>query len=471
VLFNSVHFVIFFPIVLIIFYRIPHRFRWFFLLLASYYFYGSWHPWYLLLIVGSTLVDYFAAINISKTEVEKFRKRWLYMSLIINLGVLFVFKYFNFFIDSAREWLNLVGLSVPDLALTLVLPIGISFYTFQTISYTIDVYRRQIEPEKHLGYFALYVSFFPQLVAGPIERARTLQPQFRKKVNLTLPDVQEAMNLIAYGFFKKLVVADRLAGYVGNVFEDTSQMSPLSILFGCLFFCVQVYCDFSGYSDIAIGTARLFGIRLMDNFDRPYLAKSLREFWRKWHMSLSQWIRDYVYIPLGGSRIGNARTIINLFITFILVGLWHGGYWSLVVWGAAHALGVAIERVFIGVKVNLPKPIINLFGRIWTLSFVALTFIVYAARDLEQAIIGLSELFAGHWVFDRKSLFAGGSNQEFQFCLLAVLLLAFSYAFPKKPIFTGKLAGLRNSSYFLIFTLLTFLLSTNDQIEFFYFQF
>jgi D-alanyl-lipoteichoic acid acyltransferase DltB (MBOAT superfamily) len=393
------------------------------------------------------------------------------VSLVANLGTLFVFKYFNFFIDSAREWLSVVGITVPPMVLELVLPIGISFYTFQTLSYTIDVYRGQVKPERHLGYFALYVSFFPQLVAGPIERARTLMPQFRKRVQLTLPDVQEAMNLIAYGFFKKLVVADRLAVYVSKVFTDTAEMEPLSILFGCVFFCVQVYCDFSGYSDIAIGTARLFGIRLMDNFNRPYLARSLREFWRRWHMSLSQWIRDYVYIPLGGSRIGKVRTVVNLFITFILVGLWHGGYWALVVWGAAHALGVAIERLFIGVKVNIPRAIIDTLGRIWTLSFVALTFIVYAARDLEQAITGLSSLFGGAWSFSRQSMLAGVKYQDFQLCLLAVLLLALSYAFPLKPRFTGSRSRARNMLYFLIFTVCTVILSTNEQIEFFYFQF
>lgn len=471
-LFNSIHYAVFLPIVLLVFYRLPHRFRWMFLLLASYYFYGSWHTWYLLLIIGSTLVDYFAALSIHKSTVQKHRKRWLLLSLIVNLGVLFIFKYFNFFIDAVSEWFSLIGLHIQDYQLELILPIGISFYTFQTISYTIDVYKGKIEPERNLGFFALYVSFFPQLVAGPIERASRLQPQLHKKTEINLTDVQKGLNLIAYGFFKKLVVADRLASYVSRVYADTSQMESVPLLLGAIFFCIQVYCDFSGYSDIAIGSAKLFGIDLMQNFDRPYLARNLREFWRRWHISLSEWIRDYVYIPLGGSRKGGKRTIINLFITFILVGLWHGGYWSLVVWGAAHAAGVAIERLFIGVKLKVPQSVITPFTRLWTLSFVTLTFIVYVARDLSQSVIAIQRIFDFDlWHFSINNALAGLSVSQFQLCLLAIFLLGLSYFLPKDGLFKGKWSNLQNTGYFILFTILTFLFSTNDQIEFFYFQF
>lgn len=450
----------------------PHRFRWMFLLISSYYFYGSWHTWYLLLIIGSTLVDYFAAIQIHKTKRVKIRRCWLYLSLIMNLGVLFVFKYFNFFIESVKDWLALVNISMPEYYVELILPIGISFYTFQTISYTIDVYRRQIEPEKHLFFFALYVSFFPQLVAGPIERASRLQPQLHKPSVVKLKDVQVGLNLIAYGFFKKLVVADRLAWYVSHVYEDTGQMNSIPLLVGAVFFCIQVYCDFSGYSDIAIGSAKLFGVELIQNFNRPYLSKTLREFWRRWHISLSQWIRDYVYIPLGGSRNGSVRTIVNLFITFILVGLWHGGYWSLVVWGAAHALGVAIERQFIKVKISTSRWLINSLTRIWTLAFVIITFIVYVARDLSQSVIAIERIFNPKlWEFNMEGVLAGLSLSGFQFCILAIILLAISYIFPKTLQFKGEKSTMKSMAYFVFCTILTVLLSTNDQIEFFYFQF
>lgn len=455
------------------FYLIPQRFRWVFLLASSYYFYGSWHRWYLLLIMGSTLVDYLAAIRISQTTDQRHRKNWLYLSLLVNLGTLFTFKYFNFFIGSVEEWFALLGVQVDHLYLNVILPIGISFYTFQTLSYTIDVYKGQIKPEKHLGYFALYVSFFPQLVAGPIERASRLQPQLRRKTEITLAGIQEGLNLIAYGFFKKLVVADRLAQYVSTIFSDTTQSGSLSLLIGAMFFCVQVYCDFSAYSDIAIGSAKLFGIDLIQNFERPYLAKTLREFWRRWHISLSEWVRDYVYIPLGGSRRGEIVTTFNLFVTFIAVGLWHGGYWSYVVWGAAHAIGVGIERRFIGVRITwLPSWLLNLFTRTWMLSFIVLTFVVYVARDLNQAVSAILRIFdPGLWKFSMDEVLNGIGYLDFQLCLLAIFLLAVSYLLPKRPLFAGKRSTIKNMGYFALFTLLTVILSTNEQIEFFYFQF
>jgi alginate O-acetyltransferase complex protein AlgI len=319
------------------------RCRWVLLLVASYYFYAAWAPEYLLWIVVSTLIDYIAAIQIAKTTADAARKGLLALSIVANLGLLFVTKYLGFFGDSLQVLLNPLNVPYDVPVFRVLLPVGISFYTLQTIGYTVDVYRGKVEPERHLGLFALFVSFFPQLVAGPIERAGNLLPQFRARRELSASGVVDGLRLMLWGMFKKVVIADRLALYVNGVYDHPADYRGLPILLATLFFAVQIYCDFSGYSDIALGAAKVMGYDLTQNFRQPYFATSIAEFWRRWHISLSSWFRDYVYIPLGGNRVAKWRWYANLMVVFVASGLWHGASWTFVLWGALHGLYYLVE--------------------------------------------------------------------------------------------------------------------------------
>ena len=386
-LFNSLHFLIFFPIVTLVYYLIPHRYRWVLLLASSYYFYMVWRPIYALLIVGSTLVDYLAAIQMSKTERGGVRRLYLFSSILANLGILFIFKYLGFFIDT----INAFTANNFDV-IYLLLPMGISFYTFQTLSYTIDVYRKQREPEYHLGYFALYVTFFPQLVAGPIERSDRLIPQLRKEQAFDYVRTVEGLQRMVWGFFKKVVIADNLAVAVNHVYGNVEEMSGLTLLIATGFFAYQIYCDFSGYSDIAIGSAKVLGIDLMENFKRPYFSTSIKEFWSRWHISLSTWFRDYVYIPLGGSKKGLVRTYVHVLIVFLISGLWHGASWMFVIWGAIHGLYQLYEKATYSIRNRFWK-FIRLDGTFiqwlvkWvvTMSVVLISWVFFRAENIDDA--------------------------------------------------------------------------------------
>ncbi len=334
--FNSLEYLIFFPLVVGIYFALPHRFRWALLLAASYYFYMCWKPEYVVLILVSTLIDYWAALRMGKIGERPKRRKYLIISLAANLGLLFSFKYFNFFNDSIRTLCDSVNLFYGVPTLDVLLPVGISFYTFQTLSYTIDVYRGARGPERHFGAFAVYVAFFPQLVAGPIERSTRLLPQFFREQTFEYHRVVDGLRLMLWGFFKKIVIADRLAVYVNQVYNNPGDYSGGPLILATYFFAFQIYCDFSGYSDIAIGSAKVMGFDLMQNFRRPYFAKSIAEFWRRWHISLSTWFRDYVYISLGGNRVVRWRWYYNLIVVFVLSGLWHGANWTFLVWGGLH---------------------------------------------------------------------------------------------------------------------------------------
>lgn len=338
-LFNSVDFLLFLPLFFVLYWLIPSRkIRWQNVLIlgGSYLFYGWWDWRFLFLIVFSTLVDYFCGLQLARKPGEK---RFLYLSLLVNLGILSAFKYFNFFLDSWYDLAANLGFSsVNNWAIDVVLPVGISFYTFQTLSYTIDVYRKKIPAERSLLNFAAFVSFFPQLVAGPIERAKNLLPQIRNRRKFKYPQAVTGLRLILWGFFKKIVIADALAYKVEEIFPNYEILNGGVLLLGLLYFAVQIYCDFSGYSDIAIGTAKLLGIDLMVNFRFPYFSKNVTEFWRRWHISLSTWFRDYVYIPLGGSRVSRNLAVRNIFIVFLLSGFWHGANWTFIGWGLANAM-------------------------------------------------------------------------------------------------------------------------------------
>ena len=344
-LFNSLPFILFFPAVVLLYFAFPFRYRWALLLLASYFFYGCWKAEYLLIIALSTAVDYVAARGMDTASAPGKRKACLALSLSVNLGLLFWFKYFGFFEANLGGLLSHFDLNYRASGLQIVLPVGISFYTFQKLSYIIDVYRGVTKPEHHLGRFALYVAFFPQLVAGPIERSTQLLPQFGRKNRVEWARVRSGLLLMGAGFFKKMVVADRLAAYVDGVYDHPGEFAGLSVLIATYFFAFQIFCDFSGYSDIAIGSARVLGYDLMQNFRRPYHADSVAAFWRRWHISLSTWFRDYVYIPLGGNRVARRRWLLNIAIVFLLSGLWHGASWTFILWGGLHGFYIVLGHV------------------------------------------------------------------------------------------------------------------------------
>ncbi|HXI69249.1 MAG TPA: MBOAT family O-acyltransferase [Verrucomicrobiae bacterium] len=345
-LFNSIHYLFFLPIVVGLYYLVPQKWRWLLLLVASYYFYMCWKAEYAILLLFSTGVAYAAGLGISRTEDEQAKKKYLWSCIAVLLGVLFSFKYFNFASASLRGLC--ADLSIPlDIPVShLLLPIGISFYTFQKISYVVDVYHGKVKAEKHFGVFAVYSCFFPQLVAGPIERAQHLLPQFFKRHDFSYDLFASGLRLILWGLFKKIVVADRLAILVNAVYDNPHSYPGLPLVVATVFFGIQIYCDFSGYTDIAIGSGRLLGFDLMANFRQPYYAKSIPEFWHRWHISLSTWFRDYLYIPLGGSRVVKWRWYYNLFITFFISGLWHGANWTFAVWGALHGCFMVLDSLF-----------------------------------------------------------------------------------------------------------------------------
>jgi len=359
--FNSIEFLIFYPIVLLLNYIVPLKYRWIALLAFSYYFYMSWNPSLIFLILFTTLVSWVCSLIIEKTDKQSVKKLCITVTLLICLGVLFFFKYYNFLANSFSALLTLFGTPNTDFTLNLILPVGISFYTFQTLSYAIDVYRGDVKTERHFGYYALFVVFFPQLVAGPIERPDNLIPQLKAEHKWNNEDALAGFKRMLVGFFKKVVVADLLATYVNVIYNDAENATGLGVILASVMFAVQIYCDFSGYTDIAIGCARVMGYRLMQNFDRPYCAKSIKEFWNRWHLSLSTWFRDYLFFPLGGSRCSTLKRYRNVMIVFLVSGLWHGADWTFVIWGALHG----VYQVLGYITINARKKMFEKFGWNW----------------------------------------------------------------------------------------------------------
>ncbi len=404
-LFNSIEFLIFFPTVVLLYFLIPFRFRWLLLLIASYWFYMAWRVDYAIILVISTLIDYACGIGMSRYSDEERHKRkpWLWLSLFSNLGILFTFKYYNFFNGAATDLANLLGVSYAAPAFELLLPMGISFYTFQTMSYSIDVYYGRIKAEKHLGIFALFVTFFPQLVAGPIERAGNLLDQLKVKHEFSYARVVSGLQLMAWGFFKKIVIADNLAELVNQVYNNPTEYDGFSLVLATIFFAFQIYCDFSGYSDIAIGSAQVMGFTLMENFRRPYFSKSIKEFWGRWHISLSTWFRDYLYIPLGGNRVVKWRWYYNIFIVFLVSGLWHGANWTFIVWGALHGFYqifgslTAKQRDTIADKIGLrSNAAFYKFMQVGTVFFlVCFAWVFFRANNITDAWYIIAHAFSG----------------------------------------------------------------------------
>jgi alginate O-acetyltransferase complex protein AlgI len=402
-LFNSLHFLVFFPLVVRFYYALPLRWRAPLLLLASYYFYFSWRPEYTLLLAATTLLDYYSGVRMSRLRTKAKRRPWLYLSLASNLGTLFIFKYFNFFRDTANGLAEVLHLPLAAPALALVLPVGVSFYTFQSVAYIVDVYQGKLEAERNLGRFALFVAFFPQLVAGPIERGGQMLPQLRQTHAFDYQGVASGLRLMAWGMFKKVVIADRLALLANPVFDHPKRFDSLALVLAVAAFTGQIYADFSGYTDLARGSARVLGYHLVLNFRQPYLATSVGDFWRRWHMSLSNWFRDYVYIPLGGSRRSPARNYGNLLIVFLLSGLWHGASWTFVVWGALHGLYLVAENWTAPVRTALAerlglsaRPHVHrAVGTAATLALVAYAWIFFRANSLPDAFYISTHLFRG----------------------------------------------------------------------------
>ncbi|MCI4671967.1 MAG: MBOAT family protein [Bacteroidia bacterium] len=356
-LFNSFIFFIFLGLVLPVFYALRSKeSKNIFLLLASYFFYGYWDWRFCSLLAISTFVDFFIGKNLHKQTDEKARKRLLLLSLFSNLGILAVFKYLNFFVESFQSVASQFGGELDFLHLNIILPVGISFYTFQTLSYTLDIYRRRIEPTNNIIDFALFVAFFPQLVAGPIERAAALLPELSKKLSPSKDQIRQGIVLIITGLFRKVLLGDTAGRYVDNIFENMEAYTSVELLCGLVLFSVQIYADFSGYSRIARGTSKLLGVELMKNFEQPYLSRNITEFWRRWHISLSSWLKDYLYISLGGNRKGENRTYINLMLTMLLGGLWHGASWNFVIWGGLHGIYLALHKLALrGKKIGREK--------------------------------------------------------------------------------------------------------------------
>jgi len=405
-LFNSIDFAIFLPIVFILYWFVTNRnlkLQNFLIVVSSFIFYGWWDWRFLFLMVGSASVDFVVGILLSKEEIKRKRKILLSFSIIANLGILAFFKYFNFFADNFVDAFTLLGTKLNPVSIQIVLPVGISFYTFQALSYTIDVYRKKLEPTKSIIDYFAFISFFPQLVAGPIERATNLLPQFYKKRTFDYSKAVDGLRQILWGLFKKIVIADNCAELANQIFNNSADYSGYTLILGALFFAFQIYGDFSGYSDIAIGTSRLFGFNLMRNFAFPYFSRDIAEFWRLWHISLSTWFRDYLYIPLGGSKGGTLFKIRNTFIIFIVSGFWHGANWTFIFWGALNAIYFLPLLLTSKNRTNIEivaqgKYLPNLkefFQIALTFGLTVLAWIFFRANNLEHAFDYLKQIFVG----------------------------------------------------------------------------
>jgi len=492
-LFNSLEFLVFFPIVLALYYALPHRFRWILLLLASYYFYMCWNAKFVVLLFTATLLSYVNAIWISRSEKPVVRNSLLLITVVLLIGPLFFFKYFNFFSDAingiADQFRFFHRLPIYDL----LLPVGISFYTFQALGYTIDVYRQNIKPEYHLGKFALFTAFFPQLLAGPIGRAAPLIPQFSQKTDVGYANIRDGIALMVWGFFKKVVIADRLSEYVNLVYNNPQAYEGLHYLVATLFFAVQIYCDFSGYTDIARGIARMMGINLMVNFRMPYLSSSIREFWQRWHISLTTWFRDYLFLPLSiavsrnftKEKVGFIKTDLLIYIiastvTWFITGLWHGANYTFIVWGLIHGIFLILyqwlhpsrKKFLKNIKIRNDHPVLSFFDTAVTLFIVTFAWIFFKSDSMGEAFYIIKGI-AQSGPVEKLNLFS--FSADFAISLVLIFILFTAEILEEKIAFSAN--ALKRSPAFIKWALLItlvlsiFILGKWEDIDFLYFQF
>ena len=477
-LFNSIDFIIFLPIVFILYWFVANKnlkIQNLLVVAASYLFYGWWDWRFLSLILFSTIVDFIVGQKLRNEHDQLKRKVLLWVSIIVNLGFLGFFKYYNFFLDNFVNAFSFFGQEIQGNSLNIILPVGISFYTFQTLSYTIDVYKRKLEPTKDFIGFSAFVSFFPQLVAGPIERATNLLPQFTQERKFSNKKAIDGLHLILWGLFKKVVIADSSAIYVNEIFSKYETMNSLTLILGAIYFAFQIYCDFSGYSDIAVGTSKLFGIDLMRNFNFPYFSRDIAEFWRRWHISLSTWFRDYLYIPLGGSRGVKRNKIRNVFIIFTVSGFWHGANWTFIFWGflnAVYFLPLFLTNNnrnhlnIIAKGKNFPS-ISEFFQMLLTFTLVVLAWIFFRADSVSIAFKYIANIFSFNFNGGLQYLSIERYAPELSILILLFIILEWNSREREHPFF-GKWISLKLS--LIILSLIT-LGVYYDITDFIYFQF
>ncbi|MFY0630811.1 MAG: MBOAT family protein [Flavobacteriaceae bacterium] len=479
-LFNSLDFAIFLPIVFLLYWWVFKnnlKRQNFFLLVVSYIFYGWWDYRFLGLIFFSTLVDYFLGIYLQKEKKQSKRKILLWTSILVNLGFLGFFKYFNFFIDNFVTAFSFFGKEIGFSSLNIILPIGISFYTFQTLSYTIDVYRNKLTPTKDFIAFGAFVSFFPQLVAGPIERASNLLPQFYEKRIKTNSKIADGLRQILWGLFKKVVIADNCAEIANQIFNNSQDYSGSTLFLGAFFFTFQIYGDFSGYSDIAIGTAKLFGFKLKKNFALPYFSRDIAEFWRRWHISLSTWFRDYLYIPLGGSKGTTFKKLRNIFIIFLVSGFWHGANWTFVFWGFLNALyflplmllKLNRKNMDVVAEKSIFPSIRNLFSILITFCLTIFAWIFFRAENLTHGFQIVSEIFS-------SSFFSSPEfTSKFLYLILFLVVIEWFNKDKEYPLeYTVTKSNVKRVLDYVLISILIWAIiiwNSNKEVEFIYFQF
>jgi alginate O-acetyltransferase complex protein AlgI len=485
-LFNSLGFAVFLPVIFILYWFVTNRslkLQNFLLLAGSYFFYACWDYRFLFLLIFSTLLDYITGLKMSGADSRKKKRFWFLLSVIVNLGFLGIFKYYNFFADSFAEALSLLGLQVNPWTIRVILPVGISFYTFHGLSYIIDIYNNKIQPEKNFVTYAVFVSFFPLLVAGPIERATHLLPQIKEKRSFNYSFAVDGMRQILWGLFKKVVIADTCADYAVNIFGNYAEYSGSTLVLGALFFTFQIYCDFSGYSDIALGTAKLFGIELRRNFAFPYFSRDIAEFWRRWHISLSSWFRDYLYIPLGGSKGSTWVKVRNTFIIFLISGFWHGANWTFIVWGALNALyfmpllllhknRAHLETVAQG---KLFPSFKELLGMAVTFGLTTLAWIFFRSESVPDALAYIGRMFSSS-LFEMPDARAsiGGSAYVVVTLLLIVFFLVVEWLGREQQYALAKfgvrwMKPVRWAMYYVL--LIAIFLFMGKEQQFIYFQF
>ncbi len=461
-LFNSFNFLIFFPVVATLYFVLPHRYRWALLLVASIVFYAAFIPYYVLVMFALIIIDYCAGLGIERIAPQH-KKSFLLLSIFSTVAALVVFKYFNFFNANFAAIAELIGWNYSIPMLALALPIGLSFHTFQSLSYVIEVYRGTVRAERHFGIYALYVMFFPQLVAGPIERPQHMLHQFHEAHVFDGRRAIEGLKRMAWGMFKKIVVADRLALFVDAVYAHPGNYGGLHLIIATIFFAFQIYCDFSGYADIAIGSANVMGFRLMENFRAPYLAISVADFWRRWHISLSSWFRDYVYIPLGGNRVLRARWCLNVLVVFLLSGLWHGASWNFVIWGALH--GIFIVLSFFAPFSWIPHGA----ALLWTFALTTFSWIFFRAPDLSSALYIVTHLFSG-WTTAGISVI-GRFPFMLSLVLIAIVVASDRIAEKGVGVWFARRSVFVRWSFYVLLVLATLFFGVFTSRDFIYFQF